>query len=137
MTDPLTQGKLDELHNQLEAHRRVNGQNLERMRLVVHNQKKQLEAISLSNKQEIEKLSKGNHRLLAVGGLCLVLVGVLVYVNLRLQTRVDRLERTVQSIVVSSTSEMTRMKTKFQDLEQEQFETDKQLDRTRKNLQSP
>ncbi len=137
MTDPLTQGKLDELHNQLEAHRRVNGQNLERMRLVVHNQKKQLEAISLSNKQEIEKLSKGNHRLLAVGGLCLVLVGVLVYVNLRLQTRVDRLEGTVQSIVVSSTSEMTRMKTKFQDLEQEQFETDKQLDRTRKNLQSP
>lgn len=137
MTDPLTQGKLDELHNQLEAHRRVNGQNLERMRLVVHNQKKQLEAISLSNKLEIEKVSKGNQRLFMVGGLCLVLVGVLVYVNLRLQTRFDRLERTVQSIVVSSTSEMTRMKTKFQDLEQEQFETDRQLDRTRKNMQAP
>jgi hypothetical protein len=137
MTDPLTQGKLDEVHNQLEAHRRVNGQNLERMRLVVHNQKKQLEAISLSNKLEIEKLSKGNQRLFIVGGLCLVLVGVLVYVNLRLQTRFDRLEGTVQSIVVSSTSEMTRMKTKFQDLEQEQFETDRQLDRTRKNMDSP
>jgi hypothetical protein len=137
MTDPLKQGKLDEVHNQLEAHRRVNGQNLERMRLVVHNQKKQLEAISLSNKLEIEKLSKGNQRLFIVGWLCLILVGVLVYVNLRLQTRFDRLEGTVQSIVVSSTSEMTRMKTKFQDLEQEQFETDRQLDRTRKNMDSP
>ena len=137
MTDPLTQGKLDELHNQLEDQRRVNGQNHERMRLVVPNQKKQLEAISLSNKLEIEKLSKGNRRLFMVGGLCLILVGVLVYVNLRLQTRFDRLERTVQSIVVSSTNEMTRMKTKFQDLEQEQFETDRQLDRTRKNMESP
>ena len=134
MTDPLTQGKLDELHNQLEAHRRVNGQNLERMRLVVHNQKKQLEAVSIRNKLEIEKLSKGNLRLFVLGGLCLVLVGVLVYINVRLQTRFDRLERTVQSIVVSSTSEMTRMKTKFQDLEQEQFETERQLDRTRKNM---
>lgn len=137
MTDPLTQGKLDEVHNQLEAHRRVNGQNLERMRLVVHNQKKQLEAISLTNKREIEKLNKGNRRLFVVGGLCFTLVGILLYINLRLQSKFDQMEQTVQSIVVSSTSEMTRMKTKFQDLEQEQFETGRSLERTQKNMQVP
>jgi hypothetical protein len=137
MTDPLTQGKLDEIHNQLEAHRRVNGQNLERMRLVVHNQKKQLEAISLTNKREIEKLNKGNRRLFIVAGLCLTLVGILLYVNLRLQSKFEQMEQVVQSLVVSSTSEMTRIKTKFQDLEQEQFETGRSLERTQKNMQEP
>ena len=137
MTDPLTQSKLDELHHQLEAHRRVSNQNSERMRLVIHNQKKHLESISISNKLAIEKLHKSNRMGVAVAVVCITLMGVLLYFNWRLQSRVDELQRTVQAIVVSSSNEMTRMKTKFQDLEQDQFETERKLDRTRKNLGSP
>ncbi|MGB0646202.1 MAG: hypothetical protein ACPGQS_03445 [Bradymonadia bacterium] len=137
MTDPLTQSKLDELHHQLEAHRRVNNQNSERMRLVIHNQKKHLESISISNKLAIEKLHKSNRMSVVVAVICITLMGVLLYFNWRLQSRVDELQKTVQAIVVSSSNEMTRMKTKFQDLEQDQFETERKLDRTRKNLGSP
>ena len=107
------------------------------MRLVIHNQKKHLESISISNKLAIEKLHKSNRMSVVVAVICITLMGVLLYFNWRLQSRVDELQKTVQAIVVSSSNEMTRMKTKFQDLEQDQFETERKLDRTRKNLGSP
>ena len=136
MTDPLTQSKLDELHHQLEAHRRVNGQSLERMRLVIHNQKKHLESISITNKLAIEKQVKGTRWLLGSCAVCLMFIGVLTYINLRLQSRVDQMHKVVQSMQVLSAKDITRMESKVQDLQQEQFETERKLDRTRKNLET-
>lgn len=104
---------------------------------MIHNQKKHLESISLSNKLAIDKLNKSNRVSVVIAAICITLMGVLIYSNWRLQSRVDELQETVQAIVVSSSNELTRMKTKFQDLEQDQFETERKLDRTRKNLGSP
>ena len=134
--DPVIRAKLDEFHNQLDAHRRVSTQNSERMRLVIHNQKKHLESLIYTNKQTLEDLDKGRKRGFILLGVGLLVLGGLLYVNLSLSNRVGSMEKMLRKLELSSTAEMTRIKTQFQNLEQEQFETERVLDRTRKNLEA-
>lgn len=136
MTDPLTQSKIDELHHQLDAHRKVSVQNQERMRLIIHNHKKSLEAISLTNKLQLEKQAKNGRRgLFLLGGL-FVLLCALMYANVQLSFQIQSLNAQLVEMGATTASNFGKMKSKVQGLEVEQHDTQRTLDRTRKNLGS-
>ena len=134
MTDPLTQSKLDELHHQLDAHRRVSVQNQERMRLVIHNHKKSLEAIAISNKLQLEKQAKDARRVMIAAVMLFIFLCVLLYVNQRLSDQLDTLNTHLSKVETSTADGFGRVETQVRGLELEQHDTKRKLERTRKNL---
>ena len=134
MPDPLSPSRIDELHHQLDAHRRVSVQNQERMRLIIHNHKKSLEAISLSNKLQLEKQATDARRVMVVAGLLFVFLCVLLYVNQRLSNQLDTLNAHLTEVESTTADSFGRVQSKVKVLEVEQHDTKRKLERTRKNL---
>lgn len=134
MTDPLTQSKIDELHHQLDAHRKVSVQSQERMRLIIHNHKKSLEAISISNKLQLEKQARDGRRIMVVAGVLFCCLCALLYANRNLEDRVHELTAKLGEIEATNASNLVRVESKVKGLEVEQHDTKRKLDRTRKNM---
>ena len=134
MTDPLTQSKIDELHHQLDAHRKVSVQNQERMRLIIHNHKKSLEAISISNKLQLEKQARDGRRVMIGAVVLFGLLCLLFYTNQGLVNRVDHLTAQLGQMEQTTQSNLVRVESKVKGLEVEQHDTKRKLDRTRKNM---
>ena len=137
MTDPITKSKLDDLKNQLDAHRRVSNQSQERIRELVQRHKERFFAQASINQKAIEGLKKKIRLLVGFSGiLFILLLGLGVY-TATLVSALNRLGVNHDELTTQFTSKSADVLKQLKALGREQSLTKKRLERTRRNMGMP
>ena len=137
MTDLITQSKLDDLKNQLDAHRRVSNQSQERTRELVQRHKERFLAQASINQKAIEAQGKKVRLLVGVSGvLFILLLGLAIY-TATLVSSLNRLGVNHEELTTQFTSKSADVLKQLKALGREQTLTNKRLERTRRNMGVP
>ena len=134
MTDPITQSKIDDLKNQLDAHRRVSNQSQERTRELVQRHKERFLAQASINQKAIEVQGKRVRLLVGVSGFLFILLLGLATYTATLVSSLNRLGVNHEELTSQFTSKSADVLKQLKALGREQTLTNKRLERTRRNM---
>ena len=134
MTDPITQSKIDDLKNQLDAHRRVSNQSQERTRELLQRHKERFLAQASINQKAIEVQGKRVRLLVGVSGVLFILLLGLATYTATLVSSLNRLGVNHEELTTQFTSKSADVLKQLKALGREQTLTNKRLERTRRNM---